>query len=141
MDCPFCNIPKEKILKQGKNVCVILSNPRLRPGHALVIPKQHALKLSELDEDTRKELLDTAIEFQEKIISKVSSGCDIRQNYRPFLKQSKLKVDHVHLHVLPRDFEDELYQKSQIYEKEIFKDLSDEEKEKFSKLLAETKNA
>ncbi len=138
MNCPFCNIkPGEKILKNGKNILVILSNPRLMPGHVLVIPKKHVLKPSEMDEETRKELLNTIIEYQEKITSQLSKGCDIRQNYRPFLKQDHIKVDHVHFHLLPREFEDELYQKTQISEREIFKGLNDEEKEKFSKLLME----
>ena len=71
------------------------------------------------------------MEFQEKILAKFASGCDIRQNCRPFQKQSNLKVDHVHYHLLPREFKDELYQKCQIYETEIFRRLTEEEKEKY----------
>jgi len=137
MDCPFCNIDKEKnrIIKEGKYVYVVLSNPRLVDGHLLIVPKRHMEKPSELKEEEKKELLDTAIEFQEKILSKFSSGCDIRQNCRPFQKQSQLKVNHVHFHLLPREFKDELYQKCQIFETEIFRMLTEEEKEKFAKLF------
>ncbi|PIQ69941.1 hypothetical protein COS55_00985 [Candidatus Shapirobacteria bacterium CG03_land_8_20_14_0_80_40_19] len=137
MDCPFCNIDKEKnrIIKEGKYVYVVLSNPRLVDGHLLIVPKRHIEKPSELKEEEKKELLDTAIEFQEKILSKFSSGCDIRQNCRPFQKQSQLKVNHVHFHLLPREFKDELYQKCQIFETEIFRMLTEEEKEKFAKLF------
>jgi len=137
MDCPFCNINKEKtrIIKEGKNVFVVFSNPRLVKGHLLVIPKRHVVKISELNAKEKKELFDTVIEFQEKILKKISSGCDIRQNYRPFQKQTGLKVDHLHIHLLPREFEDELYQKCQINEKRIFSNLEEEEIKRISDLL------
>lgn len=137
MNCPFCDINKEKtrIIKERKKVFVILSNPRLMPGHFLVIPKRHVEKISELNEDERKELFNTVVEFQEKILSKFASGCDIRQNYRPFQKQNKLKVDHLHIHLQPREFKDELYERCQIFEKDLFKELSDEEKEKLFNLF------
>ncbi|PIZ88519.1 MAG: hypothetical protein COX90_04175 [Candidatus Nealsonbacteria bacterium CG_4_10_14_0_2_um_filter_38_17] len=66
MDCPFCNINKEKtrIIKEGKNVFVVFSNPRLVKGHLLVIPKRHVVKISELNAKEKKELFDTVIEFQ-----------------------------------------------------------------------------
>lgn len=62
-------------------------------------------------------------------------GCDIRQNYRPFQKESNLKVNHLHFHVIPRELEDELYQKSMIYEKEVFKPLTDEIREEVKNKL------
>lgn len=49
------------------------------------------------------------------------------------MKQSRLKIDHLHFHLLPREFEDELYQKCQIYETDIFRMLTEEEKEKLIK--------
>ena len=132
MDCPFCTIEKNersRILFQGKSVFVIFSNPRLVPGHLLVIPKRHVLKLQELSRDEQKELFDTALLWQEQIIKKLAPGCDIRQNYRPFIQQNNLKIDHAHVHLIPRGSEDELYQKSMKYEKEIFAPLSQEEVE------------
>lgn len=138
MECPFCNINKEKnrIIKTGKNFFVILSNPRLVEGHLLVIPKRHVEKLSELTAGERVELLDTVIYFQELILHKLAKGCDIRQNYRPFQKESELKVTHLHIHLQPRELHDELYEKGQRFESDIFKALSDEEIEKFVKLFS-----
>ena len=135
MDCPFCNINPEKtrILKDKKFVRVIFSNPRLMPGHLLIVPKRHIEKLSELNKEEQKELFETIIEFQEKILSKVASGCDIRINYRPFQKQDNLKVNHLHVHLYPRELFDELYDKCQIFEKDIFKDLPPEELDKMLK--------
>jgi diadenosine tetraphosphate (Ap4A) HIT family hydrolase len=133
--CPFCDIDKEKtkIICSKRLTMVVLSNPRMVPGHLLVIPKRHIEKLSELSEDEKNELFETIIEFQEKILSKVSVGCDVRQNYRPFLKQSTLKVDHVHIHLIPRKFDDKIYRNSQNCEKDLFKKLDEKEIKKRKK--------
>ncbi len=101
----------------------------------MVIPKRHIEKLSELNKEEKKELLETIIEFQEKILSKISKGCDIRQNYRPFQNQDNLKVNHLHIHLQPREFKDELYKKSQITEKEIFRELEEGEIDKILELF------
>ena len=80
MICGFCDIDEIKTRKlfDNRKVMVVLSNPRLVPGHLLVIPKRHVEKLSELSNEEKKELFETAIKFQKKIISKYSSGCDSR---------------------------------------------------------------
>jgi diadenosine tetraphosphate (Ap4A) HIT family hydrolase len=105
------------------------------PGHLLVVPKRHVLHLSDLNDSEQKELFDTAIRYQEKILNNIASGCDLKQHNRPFLPENDLKVDHVHVHLQPREFEDELYTKSQIYDREIFKPLEQEEIEKILPLL------
>ncbi|KPJ55118.1 hypothetical protein AMJ47_01170 [Parcubacteria bacterium DG_72] len=137
MECAFCEIDKEKtrIIKQAKHCYVCFSNPRLMPAHLLVISKRHVEKLSELNKEEREELINLVIEFQEKILNNIAKGCDIKQNYRSFQTQDGLKLDHLHIHLLPREFEDELYEKSQIFEKDIFKPLTQEEIDKITKLL------
>lgn len=141
MICPFCEISKEKarIVAEGEHSFVILSNPRLMDGHVLVIPKRHVEKLSELEDYELKELMSKVVEFQEKILAKISKGCDIRQNYRPFQKQDSLKVNHLHIHLQPRELFDELYAKCQVFETNIFKSLKDDEIKKILEIL-ESKN-
>lgn len=138
MACPFCDVDetKTRIIKTGKHCFVALSNPQLVPCHILVIPKRHVEKLSQLTKEERDELLETLIEFEEKILKRFSSGCDIRSNFRPFLKESRTKVNHLHFHLQPREFEDELYKKVERHQKDVWHDLSEEEKEKFTKLLS-----
>lgn len=114
---------------------MIFSNPRLMPGHLLIIPKRHVLHLSELADEERVELFDTSLKYQEKILKNVASGCDLKQHNRPFLPENDLKVDHVHIHLQPREFEDELYTKSQKYDREIFKPLEQDEVQKMLSLL------
>jgi diadenosine tetraphosphate (Ap4A) HIT family hydrolase len=137
MSCPFCDINKEKtrILAEKKYISIIFSNPRLMPGHLLITPKRHVERLSELDNNEQEELFATIVEYQEKILKNVSSGCDIRQNYRPFQKQDNLKVNHLHIHLQPRELYDELYKKSQIHETEIFEEITKEELERTMKLI------
>jgi len=138
MDCPFCTINEEKtrIISEGTYTRVILSNPRLMPGHLLIVPKRHVERISELEENEKRELFEKLEEFQEKILSKLAKGCDIRQNFRPFQKQNNLKVHHLHIHLQPRELEDDLYKKCQIFETQVFSELTNEEKEKFSKLFS-----
>lgn len=136
--CPFCDLENEKArtLKTGKLTSVILSNPRLMPGHILVVPKRHIEKPWEL---TNKEVLAIFedIKWVEGILlaSKLATGCDIRQNYRPFMKQGRIKVNHVHFHVLPRTIEDELFHASMKHETVLFKDLSDKERQSIQELF------
>jgi len=133
--CPFCDVKKERIIYNSQYTFVMLSNPRLMPGHLLVIPKRHVERIAELGVRERKELFDIAVKFQEKIIAHVASGCDMRQHYRPFQKQDDLKINHLHIHLQPREFEDELYAKSQLHEKNIFKKITEQEIKKVLKKL------
>lgn len=139
MECSFCNVVEDEpgsVVAHFKHAAVVLSNPRLVKGHTLVIPTRHVeypgdLTLSELAEvfelieHTRAKLLE----------SKLGAGVDIRQNYRPFLPESRLKKDHVHFHVIPRANEDELYTKSMHTESELFADLPDDEQQEVLNLL------
>ncbi len=138
-ECPFCVIDEQKtiIVEKKKLVYIALSNPRLVRGHLLVIPQRHAEKLSELTKEELNALWDTVIEYQQKIVSRLSTGCDVRQNYHPFQRQGRLKVDHLHVHLIPREFKDEIYQVMQIHETRLFRDLDEEEKHTVPLLLKE----
>ena len=125
MDCVFCEIKDGRIVRETKNTITILSNPYLMEGHSLVIPKLHAEKMSESPQKIRYELIDEATNVQDLLMQRLQvPGCDLRQNYRPFLPNSKFKVDHLHFHIIPRFLRDELYQKSMIYETEVFTNLN-----------------
>ena len=140
MPCPFCDILQnntERIVKKNSHSFVILSNPRLMPGHLLVIPNRHVEKMSDLNAHEKHDLLETVIDFQEKILKKLSNGCDISQHYRPFIQQGKLKINHLHVHLRPRELEDALYERAQKFERDVFQDLDDEELKRFISLFKE----
>jgi len=135
--CPFCTIDEQKtsIVENKDTVYVALSNPRLVRGHLLVIPRRHVERLAELTKEEHTALWDTVVEYQERLLSSLATGCDVRQNYRPFQRQGRIKVDHLHVHLIPREFKDQIYQVTQIYETRVFKDLDEEEKREVLRLL------
>jgi len=133
-DCPFCG-PKDRVLKQNQTAQVILSNPRKTPGHFLVMPKRHLVKPWEMRSQELKDCFELIWFVEQKVIGKLGDGCDIRQNYRPFMKQTKLKIDHVHFHVIPRSLEDYIYRVAERYETDLFAELDDLERAEVAKLL------
>src|SRR6478609_1224433 len=132
--CPFCNT-EDRVLKENDSAQVILSNPRKVPGHFLVIPKRHVEKPWELTPQEIQDIFALIFEVEQKIIGKLGDGCDIRQNYRPFMKQSQLKVDHLLFHIIPRALDDYIYSVSEKYETELFAELDDTERDAVAKLL------
>jgi len=133
-DCPFCE-PEDRVLKQNKSAQVILSNPRKTPGHFLVMPKRHVVKPWEMTTEELQDCFELIWYIEQKVIGKLGDGCDIRQNYRPFMKQSRLKIDHIHFHVIPRSSEDYIYRVAERYETDLFAELDDLERAEVEKLL------
>lgn len=132
--CPFCD-PADRVLKENEHAVVILSTPRKVPGHFLVVPKRHVEKPWELTPEELQALFALIFFVEQRIIGKLGDGVDIRQNYRPFMQQSTLKVNHVHFHVYPRSNEDYLYRVSERFETDLFADLDPVEAEEVSRLL------
>lgn len=126
--CPFCD-RDERVLKQNDLAQVLLSDPHKVPGHLLVIPKRHVEKPWELRHDELTSIFDLIFELEQKLLGKLGDGFDVRQNYRPFMEQSNLKVDHIHFHVIPRSNEDYIYQISEKYDTDLFADLDDMERD------------
>jgi histidine triad (HIT) family protein len=137
-DCPFCGLvekEKDRLVHEGNLAIVFLSNPRRTKGHTLVVPKRHVEKPWELTREERLEIFELIDHYEQKLLESVGTGCDIRQNYRPFMRQDHLKVDHVHYHILPRTLEDEMYQKAEKFERELFAPLPNDEADEVLGLL------
>jgi len=130
--------------KRGKNASrggysyVIFSNPRLMPGHLLVIPKRHIEgRLQDATKEEREEIMSFLVEFQAKILEKLTPGCDIRQNYKPYVENSETHVNHMHFHLYPREYKDELHEKVDIHRKPLYQPLPEEEKARLFQLLGD----
>lgn len=139
MNCPFCDIltkNTERIIRESENTFVVLSNPRLVPGHLLVIPKRHVEKFGELSREERSELFYEAVKLEEIILEKLASGCDLSQHYRPFITQDRLKINHLHIHLRPREFKDELYEKVLKHEVDVFTELREGEDKKYKDMFS-----
>lgn len=133
-NCPFCDVIQETE-KENEHAIVLLSDPRKVPGHFLVIPKRHVEKPWELNEEELSSIFELVFFLQQKITETFAEGCDVRQHYRPFLEQSKFKVNHVHYHVIPRVFGDDIYTKAEQFEVELFEDLTEQEAQEIRKIL------
>jgi ATP adenylyltransferase len=133
-DCPFCTLD-ERVIKENDHAAVILSDPHKVPGHMLVLPKRHVEQPWDLRPKELQAVFELIFEIEKKIIGKLGDGCDIRQNYRPFVSQSRLKVDHVHFHVIPRAEDDYIYKVSEQYESDLFVDLDDMERDAVADML------
>lgn len=132
--CPFCS-PLNGAIKSNATAVVYLSDPRKVPGHFLVVPKRHIEKPWNLKPKEIEDIYKLIFFIEKKIIGKLGDGADVRQNYRPFMAQSALKIDHVHFHVIPRSNKDYLYQKVEKYETDLFAELDDLERREVTKLL------
>jgi histidine triad (HIT) family protein len=137
-DCVFCDEllkQNEHILKESNYSYVLLSNPRLMKGHTLVIPKRHVVYPGELTSEEFMDIFALIEEVRSTLLQSLATGVDVSQHYRPFLPESRTKVDHVHFHVLPRTAQDELHQKVLHREGELFADLTQEEREEMTRLF------
>ena len=134
--CPFCdaNLIKQRVLWEDELTVTFLSNPRLMPGHTLVIPKRHIEEPWKLTKDELQAIFKNIWKIEQKIIEAgLGTGCDVRQNYRPFMPEGRVKVDHVHFHVMPRTMSDDLFQTSMQFED--YQDLEDDEHQEVEKQL------
>ncbi|KAJ5190329.1 uncharacterized protein N7498_009314 [Penicillium cinerascens] len=103
--CIFCKIIKGDIpsfkLFESDKVFAFLDIQPLSRGHALVIPKFHGAKLTDIPDEDLVEILPVA-----KKIAKASGAEDfnILQNNGRIAHQV---VDHVHFHMIPKPNEQE----------------------------------
>jgi diadenosine tetraphosphate (Ap4A) HIT family hydrolase len=134
-DCPFCNL-KDRVLKENERAVVILSNPRKVPGHFLVLPKRHIEEPWQLTPEELQDIFALIFFVEQRIIGKLGTGVDIRQNYRPFKKHTtNFAANHILFHVIPRSADDYIYSVSEKYERDLFADLDSLEAKEVAKLL------
>ncbi|KAL4952649.1 HIT-like domain-containing protein [Aspergillus filifer] len=103
--CIFCRIIKGEIpsfkLFESDKVFAFLDIQPLSRGHALVIPKFHGAKLTDIPDDHLSEILPVA-----KKLAQVTGATDfnVLQNNGRIAHQV---VDHVHFHMIPKPNETE----------------------------------
>ncbi len=103
-NCLFCKIvakeiPAFVIYEDEETLAFLDIHPRA-PGHAMVIPKYHAGKLSDLPHDKIGPLFASVARVAAKIETALAlDGLSIGINQGAASGQ---EVDHVHVHLLPR---------------------------------------
>lgn len=103
-DCIFCKIANgdipSKTLYEDESFKVILDLGPATKGHALILPKNHAANLFELDEEDASKALCVAKKVAARMKEKL--GCDglnLVQNNGAVAGQT---VSHFHIHLIPR---------------------------------------
>ncbi|WP_039789308.1 HIT family protein [Actinoalloteichus spitiensis] len=108
-DCVFCDIvagtAESSIVYQDDRVLAFLDILPFTPGHLLVVPKEHAAGLAELDEELGAHLFRTA----HRIARALRAGPLPCEGVNLLLADGAVafqEVFHVHLHVIPRSVRD-----------------------------------
>jgi histidine triad (HIT) family protein len=106
VDCIFCNIikgniPARKIIETDKSLA-FLDAFALTKGHSLVIPKNHYSKIQEMSKGDNADLFELVRVLTNKIELLFSSSLIAIHNG----KESGQEVPHVHVHIIPRTFDD-----------------------------------
>jgi histidine triad (HIT) family protein len=107
-DCVFCRIiageiPAATLITTDKVVSFLDINP-VNPGHALVVPRRHVSSLLDLLQDELHVAMFVARRLAAAITQVTGSPAfNILQNNG---REAGQVIDHVHLHVIPRDADD-----------------------------------
>jgi len=98
--CIFCKIVKGDIpsfkLFESDKILAFLDIQPLSRGHALVIPKHHGTKLTDIPDDALTEIL--------PVVKRLAAASGA-ENYNVLQNNGRLahqEVDHVHFHMIPK---------------------------------------
>ncbi len=107
-DCVFCRIvagdlPSHKVY-EDRTVLAIADIGHVNPGHTLVVVKDHAETLMDLDEEAAADVFRAANRIARAIEAAFApAGLTVLQANRPAGFQT---VPHFHIHLLPRHADD-----------------------------------
>jgi len=104
-ECVFCQIvagaAPASVVYSDEKVLAFLDVQPVNPGHVLVIPKVHAARLSELEEETGAQIFRVAMRMS-KALARSSVRCEGVTLLLADGEAALQEVPHVHLHVVPR---------------------------------------
>jgi histidine triad (HIT) family protein len=97
-DCPFCLISKgemhAEVVYSDERVIALLAATPIRPGHTLVIPRQHIPRFYELDEDLAWSLWSAVHRVARQVAERLRPE-------QVGLVAAGWDVPHTHIHVIP----------------------------------------
>jgi histidine triad (HIT) family protein len=104
-DCVFCRIVRKvnqaSIVYSDDKVMAFMDIQPVNPGHMLVIPRMHASKLADADEETGAQLFRVAMRVAQGL--RLSGlRCEGINLHLADGEAAGQEVQHVHLHVIPR---------------------------------------
>lgn len=102
MDCIFCSIikgdiPSYKIYEDDTVLAFLDINP-VKPGHTLIIPKEHTLDVTTINDEVLITILDKSKDIGKLLMEKLDAkGFTLEQN-----NGIAQEIKHFHLHVIPK---------------------------------------
>jgi diadenosine tetraphosphate (Ap4A) HIT family hydrolase len=98
--CPFCTLPRERVLGENDHALWIRDGFPVSPGHSLVIPKRHTGSFFDTSDAERQALLALLDAAKAAAIAEFEpAGFNIGVNDGPAAGQT---VPHLHIHLIPR---------------------------------------
>lgn len=99
-ECPFCALPVERILREGK-LCIAFNDAYpVSPGHTLVIPRRHVESFFQTTAEERAEMFSLLDWCHHRLVSRQNpAGFNIGINDGIAAGQTVL---HLHIHLIPR---------------------------------------
>jgi diadenosine tetraphosphate (Ap4A) HIT family hydrolase len=105
--CPFCVLPKERVLFRNRSGIVIRDGFPISSGHTLIIPHRHVGSFFELSNEERDDLFQLLDQAKQDVASVYKPDAyNVGINDGPAAGQT---VPHLHIHLIPRytgDIED-----------------------------------
>lgn len=99
-DCPFCNLPRERLIYSDEMANIFADGYPVSPGHLLITPRCHYPTLFDVPAEEQRHLL-SLINQAKDLIGQFHSpdGYNVGINNGAAAGQT---VPHVHIHVIPR---------------------------------------
>lgn len=107
-ECVFCGIvagelPAHRVYEDGTAVAFLDRRP-LFPGHVLVVPRQHAVTLTDLPQDA----VGPYFSAVQRVTGAVERGMQAAGSFVAENNRISQSVPHLHVHVVPRNRKDGL---------------------------------
>jgi diadenosine tetraphosphate (Ap4A) HIT family hydrolase len=104
MECPFCNMDRDKYLVENEHFYAIRDRSPFTRGHCLIVSKRHAEDFFALEPREMASLREISLKLREILDSEYTpDGYNLIMNCGRDAGQS---VFHFHLHFLPRHRKD-----------------------------------
>lgn len=104
-ECIFCAIGAHSapaaFVHEDTHCLAFMDAYPLRPGHVLVIPRRHAVIMTELQASERTQVVELGARIA-RAMRKLDPACDINWIVNDG-KAANQHVPHVHLHLVPRN--------------------------------------
>jgi diadenosine tetraphosphate (Ap4A) HIT family hydrolase len=100
MTCPFCTLPRERLVFESELAFVIRDGFPVSPGHTLVVPKRHVASFFDTTADEQEALLKLLkLAWIEVCQQFGPDGCNVGINDGATAGQT---IAHLHIHLIPR---------------------------------------